>query len=105
MTEYTIRREEWQKVVDTLDDIQRTLIRLEERENARDDRVLSAQATADKAMAMATSNATRITTLEADSGHNSRALDNWQQTALRLVGYLIGAGVVGYVGFIIGGGP
>lgn len=103
---YTIRRDEWEKVVDTLQDIKSAIIRLEERENARDDRVAASQATAEKALQLATDNATRITKLEASTGTNTKMLDNWQATALRLIGYLTGAGIVGAAGFFLGGvGP
>lgn len=101
---YTIRREEWEKVVDTLDHINRTLIRLEERENARDDRVVHAQATADRALDLATSNATRLTTIEANTGHNTRAIDGWQGWVMKITGALIVAGVCGFIGFLIAGG-
>lgn len=99
---FTMRRDEWQEVLTSLRTIEKTLIRLEERENARDDRVVLAQDTATKALALAQQNSTRLTAVELKIGTNTETIGNWQSMAFRIIGKLAAAGILAVAGYMIG---
>lgn len=101
---FTMRHDEWKQVLNSISNIEKTLIRLEERENARDGRVEVAQETATKALALAQQNSTRLHTVEVKIGTNAEAIGNWQSLAFRIIGKLTAAGIVGAIGYLIGTG-
>ncbi len=103
-TSFTMRRDDWQEVLASIRNIEKSLVRLEERENARDDRLILAQDTANRALALAQQNGSRVALLESQSGQNKKSIDGWQGMAFKIAGQLSVLGIVGAIGFMVGGG-
>ncbi|MCH8530357.1 MAG: hypothetical protein LAT65_05855 [Saccharospirillum sp.] len=99
---FTMRHDEWQQVLNSIGNIEKTLIRLEERENARDDRVETAQKTATQALTLAQQNHSRLNTVEVHIGNSSKTIDSWQGMAFSVIGKLTAAGVLAVAGYMIG---
>lgn len=101
---YTIRRDDWQEVLASIRNIEKSLVRLEERENAWNDRLILSQETANRALALAQQNGSRITLVESQMGQNKKSIDGWQGMAFKIAGQLSVLGIVGAIGFMVGGG-
>lgn len=101
---YYIRREEWAEVRDTVRRIEAAVIGFLEREKASDAAIVRAQSTADQAQKDATEALSRVALLELGQRANAGKWSNVTGLAFKIIGTLIGAGIIGAVGFFVGGG-
>lgn len=99
--QYQISREEWAKVTNILERVDRTMIQLLEREKHRDGEVIRAQQTADKALEVAYEAKREIIEVRANGGSNTKTIDWWQGIAAKVIGGLMIAGVAGLIGYMV----
>lgn len=107
---YQIRREEWDEVRATLKEVRDAVLKLAERENARDDRIAaanekaeSAHAHADRAHTLANDLNTRVTRIEERTGVNSTTINDWKGVAYRVIGGLTVISASGVAAYFMAG--
>ena len=112
MPEEGITRREWDSLVKQLDSLVETskdqaktlhsvelaISRLCEREDARMRDIDDAKEKATDALALAQQNRSRIVTLEANLGNNTKALDGWGTNAAKLITGVILLAIGAYIG-------
>ncbi len=103
MTDFQISREEWAKVTNILERVDRTMIQLLEREKHRDSEVVRAQATADKALEVAYEAKREIIEVRSAGGNNTKIIDDWRGAALKIAVSLTVLGVGGIFGYVVAG--
>lgn len=108
---YHIRRDEWNEMRSTLKEVRDAMLKLVERENARDDRIAwandraeAAHAHAERALVLANELKSDVVVIQERIGVNAKTLDGWQSMVMKIAAGVCIAGICGVAGYILAGG-
>lgn len=105
---YHIRKDEWDRMRQSVEDTQKGIHDLTimvsqflEREKASDANVMRAQQTADEAMRIAYEAKNSAERAESASGRNGNSVDRWQDMVFKIIAGLVVVGVSGAIGYMV----